>query len=194
MVATEVWFFQSPNVSYKYCAKPWLPWSPPLASWPQSSSSKLIPALALLNHHSVYSRMGWCWMEHVPTRGFKVSKQFNRNLQGFIVLQVYIDLIQPPNLCSCAVQNIKTLFRYMSPCFCLIVFECSDQCSLSVYFQLQRPFIPFFLISTVQQLYSPQLDTHSELLLCRVFEQFPRAGKHMFQFLGFLLSNTFPFT
>ncbi len=22
MVATEVWFFQSPNVSYKYCAKP----------------------------------------------------------------------------------------------------------------------------------------------------------------------------
>ncbi len=57
----------------------------------------------------------------------------------------------PPNLCSCAVQNIKTLFRYMPPCFCLIVFECSDQSPLSVYFQLQRPFIPFFLISTVQQ-------------------------------------------
>lgn len=123
--------------------------SPP-ASWPQSSS-KLISALALLNHHSVYSRpwaaVEWnMWLLEERLQ-FKVSNHFNQKLQSFIVLQVYIDLIQPPNLAQFKTSRLCFVTCHLA----FVSFSLNNliQCPLNTFlFSASKRFIPFLSNAT----------------------------------------------
>lgn len=195
---TEVCFFQSPT------AKPWLPWSP---AWPHDPS-----------HHQSSSQLwhSWTITPSIPDRGlllngtcdhwrrgFKVSNHFNQKLQSFIVLQVYIDLIKPPKLAQFKTSRLCFVTCHLA----FVSFSLNNliQCPLPFYFQIPRDSSHSYptQLDACARSKLPKLGalgpfilrcSHSELLLCRVFEFWISPGWQYIIFQHWTLTGLLDFS